>query len=118
MFGADAIWVSHYIRWLFFLSQNECREVLLSAIRHFCDLFSSSECIVTRDEHPAIIAFRGGALFSDALRAAVDEKEGEVKRIEDLYIDKGLSSDLCYVADGEEIGIGTWDTVGYWRLIR
>jgi hypothetical protein len=118
MFGADAIWVSHYIRWLFFLSENECREVLLSAIRHFCDLFSSSECIVTRDEHPATVAFRAGASFSDALCAAADANEGEVKHIEDLYIDMGVSNDLCYVSDGEEIGIGTWDSVGYWRLVR
>jgi hypothetical protein len=118
MFGLDAIWVHHTVRWLVFLTDNRWQTVLLDAIRHIVELFGSSECIITRDAHPALMAFEKGASFSDALCAATEAQEGEVSDIQDLYIDKGFADDLAYEGpDGEYYAVQVWDSHGYWRFI-
>ena len=118
MFGSDAVWVHHTVRWLVFLTDNGWRTVLLGAMRHFVELFGSSECIVTRDEHPAIFAFQDGASFSDAICATSDTDEGEVPAIEDLFIEKGFADDLAYEGDdGQHYAVPLWDSHGYWRFL-
>lgn len=116
MFGPDAIWVQHSVRWQIFVTDTGWQAVLLEAARHFANVFEASECIVTRDEHPAIQGFHDGASFSDAIRAASQLGEGEVPRIEDLFIDQGVADDLVHAGpDGDE-PVPIWDSRGYLRL--
>lgn len=116
-FGRDAVWVYHLLRWMFFCSEAEWQRVMLAAVQWFCELLTASECIVTRDEHPAVLAFRRGVSFEEAIRGAAEQGEGPVAKLEDLYIDAGYAEDLVYLGEnGEEIAIPLWDTHGYWRL--
>jgi hypothetical protein len=90
---------------------------MIAAVGRFCELVGSTDCIVTNDGHPAVIAFQNGASFQEALRVAEREGEGEVNRVEDLYIDKGYADDLAYRGpDGKQEAIPVWDTHGYWRF--
>lgn len=116
-FGRDAVWVYHPLRWIFFVTEHEWQRVMLGAVKRFCDLFGATDCIVTNDEHPAVAAFRKGVPFSEALAEATGEREGEVARISDLYIDEGYAEDLVFEEpDGTCSAVPLWGTHGYWRL--
>jgi hypothetical protein len=117
IFGRDAVWVYHTLRWMFFVKQSEWQRIMLGAVKRFCDLFVATDCIITSDQHPAVAAFRTGAMFPQALAAAAKAGEGEVGRISDLYIDKGYAKGLAFKEpDGKYSAIPMWDTHDYWCL--
>jgi len=116
-FGRDAIAVWHSLRWMYFVKETEWQQVMISAIKRFCDLLQAQDCIITSDENPAIIAFRNGASFEDALQAADQQGEGAVSHLGDLYIDEGYADDLVFEGPpGESSQVPLWDTHGYWRV--
>jgi hypothetical protein len=116
-FGQDAVCVYHMLRWMFFVREPEWQRVMLMAIRWFCELFRASDCIVTNDGHPSVLAFQSGATFREALQVADVQGEGEVPSIGDLFIDKGYAEELAFVGPGGELlAIPLWDTHGYWRF--
>jgi hypothetical protein len=118
MFGADAVWAEHFVRWMFFLDDPRWQDVLLGGIRYFCSQFRASECIVTRNQHPTIAAFEDGASFADALRIGAKDNDGEVPLIKNLYIDLGYDENLAFEdADGNQTAVPVFDSRGYWRLI-
>jgi hypothetical protein len=143
-FGHDAVWIYHTLRWIFFVSEEKWQTVMLDAMRYFSDLFKASECIITSDFNPAIIAFREGHEFSRALHVAEPE-HGEVASFDELYEELEDDSDLAFrrvdddapenttdIADLLEGQIlewpkdkplpdgwqrpTVWDSKGYWRL--
>jgi len=101
-FGEDAIEVLHDLRWIFFLTDVEWQSTLTHALTLLCGAYGSRDCIITGDQNPAVAAFRNGSSFDTALNSAHRFGQGEVERIEDMYIDPG----------GDE----GWDTRGYWPL--
>jgi hypothetical protein len=94
-FGADASWVYHSLRWLFFLTDEEWQRVMLDAIRRFCQLFEACDCIVTNDGHPSVLAVRGGAGFAEALEIAARQDEGEVGSLAELYREVESDTELA-----------------------
>jgi hypothetical protein len=139
-FGSDAACLYHVLRWHAFLTEIEWQQVMLAAVKYFCQLLSAKDCIVTNDEHPSLSAFHSGALFHEALESSVQHGQGEVPRIGDLYIEVEDDADIAIKPpDGstsEFKGLGpqlmdwprekplpdgwlrptTWDTKGYWRF--
>jgi hypothetical protein len=84
-FGRDTVWVYHTLRWLFFVTEAEWQRVMLAAVKRFCELLGASDCIITNDCHPAVLAFRDGAGFAEALEVASRQGEGEVASLGELY---------------------------------
>lgn len=118
VFGADAIWVYHTARWSIFLHDPDWQTAVLQGIQHLVGLFQASDCIVTRDEHPAILAFHDDTRFSEAL-SACEPSEGAVERLSDLAIDLGISDELIYEgADRQHLAVPIWDSKGYWHLLK
>jgi len=116
-FGKDAVYVWHFLRWVYFVQETEWQCVMVGAVKRLCDLLGARDCIITNDENPANLAFREGASFQEALQVANRQGEGEVARLEDLYIDEGFADDLAYEGpEGEPVAIPLWDTHGYWRV--
>ncbi len=116
-FGRDTVWVYHALRWIFFLKEDEWQRNMLGAVKWFCNLFGARDCIITHDEHPAVIAFRQRVAFSEALATAAKEGEGEVARIRDLFLNEGYAKDMAIQGpDGKRSAVPLWDTRGYWRL--
>ncbi|MGE3807786.1 MAG: hypothetical protein AB7K24_24245 [Gemmataceae bacterium] len=114
-FGRDTVWVYHTLRWIFFVTEPEWQRVMLAALERFCTLLDASDCVVTNDGHPAVQAFREGASFQESLHVAKVQDEGEVSRLEDLYIDKGYAEDLVFLGPGgEQSAVPVWDTHGFW----
>src|SRR5260370_36574274 len=117
-FGQDAVWVYHTLRWIFFVTEPEWQRVMLAALGRFCEVLGASDCIVTNDGNPAVFEFQKGTTFSEALRFAELQGEGEVARLEGLFIDKGRSEELVFVGpQGEQSAAPVWDTHGYWRVL-
>lgn len=116
-FGSDAVCVWHSLRWMFFIKEAEWQQVIIAAVRRFCELLGATDCIIASDEHPAVVAIRKGASFQEALRAAESQGEGEVAQVEDLYIDMGYADDLVFEGpSGECSRVPLWDTHGYWHV--
>ena len=117
-FGEDAVLVYHVLRWLFFVTEPEWQSVMLGAVRRFCAALGAHECIITSDEHPAVIAFQRGLPIAEALRNAEDQGEGEVASIDAMYEDAGVAEELAMLGpDGELYEIPLWDSHGYWRYV-
>ena len=117
VFGSDTVWVSHTLRWIFFVTENEWQRVMLGAVKQLCDLIGATDCIITNDGHPVVAAFCEGATFSAALAVAAREGNKEVARIGDMFVDKGYAEDLVFKGpDGNDSPIPLWDTHGYWHL--
>ncbi len=94
-FGRDAVWVYHTLRWVFFVTEVAWQQVMLAAIKRFCELLGASDCIVTNDCHPSVSAFLRGASFAEALDVASREGEGEVASLSDLYREIEDESDVA-----------------------
>lgn len=107
MFGPDAVRVYSILGWLEFLIETGWRQPVLDAIEMFRDSFHAKECIIARDQHPAMLAFLNGASFDEGLRVAADREEGEVQNLDQLYIDAGVD---------DQSGVQIWDSRGYWRI--
>src|SRR5262245_27067359 len=95
MFGRDAVWVYHTLRWMIFLTEAEWQRGMLAAVKQCCGLFGASECIVTNDCHPAVTAFCRGVTFAEALDTASQQGEGEVASLGDLYREIEDESDVA-----------------------
>ena len=115
MWGTECIWVYHSVRWYQFLTDAGWRQNLLSATKHFYDLFGSTDCIITRDEHESITAFLNGASF-DASLATVAPEEGPVATFEDLFVDEGVDDELVYRRPEGDYAVPLWDSYGYWHF--
>jgi len=94
-FGQDAVWVYHSLRWITFLTEVEWQRVILAAVKRFCELLGARDCIVTNDEHPAVLEFLRGASFVEALQIATEKGEGEEVTLNDLYQEVEDESDLA-----------------------
>jgi hypothetical protein len=118
-FGRDAIIVAHLVRWSLFFQVEEWHPVLLDAVDLFCSLFDATDCIITSDEHPAILECRDGSTYTASIDTASSRGEGEVATIEEMYIDKGVAEDLVYEnPDGTYSDIPLRDSKGFWRPPR
>ena len=116
-FGPDAIWLHHPLRWIFFVTDDDWRRGMLDAVRGYCRAFGATDCIVAHDEHPAVVAFRAGLPYREALRVAAAQGEGEVSSLDELYIEAGHDDELVFGGpNGEEYAIPLWETHGYWKL--
>lgn len=101
VFGADAVYIYHPLRWYLFLTDLVWQKYMLDACKAFAKVLHAVDGIVTSDFSPVIGAFMKGMLFDEALHQT---KEIEVANVGELYIQ----------LDAE----GTWDSRGYWRFLR
>jgi hypothetical protein len=94
-FGRDSVWVYHTLRWIFFVTEVEWQRVMLAAVERFGELIGASDCIVANDCHPAVLEFRRGASFDEALDRASQQGEGEVASLSELYREFEEPSDVA-----------------------
>src|SRR5262245_16754771 len=100
-FTADAVAVSHPLRWQMFLTDPEWQSVMLGACSALTTWLGGDEYLVTRDESPAVLALFEGATYEEAIGRAL-RQEPEVSRLADLYIQVNDT--------------GTWDSRGFLRV--
>src|SRR5262249_25243853 len=102
-----------------FLKVDQWQPVLLDAVELFCSLFDATDCIITNDEHPAIVAMGRGSVFAASIDDASGRGGGEVATVKEMFIDKGFAEDLVYQnPDGTHSEIPLWDAKGLWRPDR
>jgi hypothetical protein len=86
MFGADAVWIYHVLRWRTFLTNSEWQSTMLRACRAFCKVLGATEGIITSDWSTVIQDFFAGLSYEDALAWAKEEGR-EVAHLRELYIE-------------------------------
>jgi hypothetical protein len=82
----------------------------------FCSHFDATDCIITNDEHPAIMEIRSGSAFAGSIDDASGRGGGEVATIKEMSINEGFAEDRVYQdPDGTSSGIPLRNTKGFWR---
>jgi hypothetical protein len=133
-FGGDAFEVYLLLRWSFFLTAFALQRAVLDACSCLGRLFGASDCIITSDWSPVVVAFREGKSFQEALSAAGLD-DGERPTIAELYSEwpeDYLMREIDSAEGGKRMDYkdwpidkpppagweraSVWDSKGYWRL--
>jgi hypothetical protein len=115
MVGHGVIRITHYLRWISFLEEEEWQPVMIEAVQWFCSHFSATDCVVAYDSHPMSLRFLEGATFREALEHANLLGEREVGSIKEMLIDLGDSDELVIGGPEDWRPVYLWDSKNYFR---